>query len=65
DFFGRIVALHPGGNAITTSDRRESQKRNCRLPAPQAAKACNLKTPLKPKNRLSLNRLVNSSRTTT
>src|SRR5438067_3316376 len=51
----RLVLLRPHrslryGDRITLLDSRESRKRNCKLPAPQTLKPCNLKSPKPPEN---------------
>src|SRR5213078_1485617 len=51
----RLVLLRPhrslrDGDRITLLDSRESRKRNCKLPAPQTLKPCNLKSPKPPEN---------------
>src|SRR5439155_6957320 len=42
------------GDRITLLDSRESRKRNCKLPAPQTLKPCNLKVTKTARKRLSL-----------
>src|SRR5437762_10852012 len=52
----RLVLFRPhrslryGGDRITLLDSRESRKRNCKLPAPQTLKPCNLKSPKPPES---------------
>src|SRR5437763_837414 len=51
----RLVLLRPHrslryGDRITLLDSRESRKQNCKLPAPQTLKPCNLKSPKPPEN---------------
>src|SRR5256886_5875320 len=51
----RLVLLRPHrslryGDRITLLDSRESRKRNCKLPAPQTLKPCNLKSPKPPES---------------
>src|SRR5438876_7090222 len=51
----RLVLLRPHrslryGDRITLLDSRESRKQNCKLPAPQTLKPCNLRSPKPPEN---------------
>src|SRR2546429_3461672 len=52
----RLVLFRPhrslryGGDRITLLDSRETRKRNCKLPAPQTLKPCNLKSPKPPES---------------